>query len=345
MGKIIIGCWDCDYCDTKKISGELRECPNCGHPRDKDVKFYMDNPTNYAANPDSVSKEPDWLCEHCGSLNPASLTSCPSCGAPRYADSPDYFSNQEKKKAEQQAEAQRRQDASSSVSSAPARKSSARLIIPLIIVAAVIALVVFLVMPKEKNLEIASCTWERNVEVETYTECQESGWSLPEDAYDVTRRREIYTYEQVFDHYETRSRQVAEQVLDGYDTNYTYRDLGNGHFEEVANQVPRYRTEYHTEYYQEPVYRQEPVYQTKYYYYIMRWITDHWETTSGADDEPYFAAVQTSDTVREGSKTEAYWVKDAEGNQYTVSYDIWKDLHAGQKIKAEVQYGSILEVK
>ena len=38
----VMGYWDCPVCQTKKIKGTLRDCPNCGAPRGKDVKFYMD---------------------------------------------------------------------------------------------------------------------------------------------------------------------------------------------------------------------------------------------------------------------------------------------------------------
>ena len=352
MGKIIIGCWDCQYCGTTRISGELRECPNCGRARDKDVKFYMANPENYAKDPDSVSREADWVCPYCDCLNPAAASTCQSCGALRDSQTKDYFQNreaQDKKLAEQEKERQdqihqaEKPHAPQTASAAPSGRGRGRLFLILAVIAAVIALVVFLVSPKQKAMEIASCNWERSVEVQLYKEMEDSGWSLPQGAYDVTSREEIYGYESVFDHYEIRTRQVPEQVLEGYDTSLSYHDLGNGHFEEIENRIPRYRTEYHTESYREPIYRSVPIYQTKYYFLIMRWVSDHYETTSGQDDTPYFADIGVSDTCREGAKTERYWIVDTDGNQYVTSYDLWKDLAAGQKIKAEVQFGELLQ--
>ena len=350
MGKIIIGCWDCQYCGTTRISGELRECPNCGRARDKDVKFYIADPENYAKDPDSVSREADWVCPYCDCLNPAASSTCQSCGAQRDSQTKDYFQNreaQDKEKAEQAAhhtqETQHTHAAQTASTAAASRGGRGRLFVILAVIAAVIALVVFLVSPKQKAMEIASCNWERSVEVQLYKEMQDSGWSLPQDAYDVTSREEIYGYESVFDHYETRTRKVAEQVLDGYDTVPDYKDLGNGSFEVFENKIPRYRTEYHTESYQEPIYRSVPIYQTKYYFLIMRWVSDHYETTSGQDDTPYFADIGVSSTCREGAKTERYWIVDTDGNQYVTSYDLWKDLTAGQKIKAEVQFGELLQ--
>ena len=59
MGKIVVGCWDCDYCGADRISGEIKICPNCGKPRGKDIKFYMAGPKNYVEDPDKVNKNPD----------------------------------------------------------------------------------------------------------------------------------------------------------------------------------------------------------------------------------------------------------------------------------------------
>ena len=343
MGKIIIGCWDCQYCGTTRISGEIRECPNCGRPRDKDVRFYMADPKNYAKDQDKTSKEADWLCPYCDSLNPASASTCSSCGATRDGKTQDYFQNKETQEKEQAEEDRKKAEAAAQYQTSPANNRTRTFII-LAVIAAVIALVIFLVIPKKKSIEIASCNWERSVEVQLYQEFEENAWDLPQGAYDVTSRTELYGYESVFDHYETRTRQVAEQVLDGYEPVTHYQDLGNGRFEEIVEQVPRYRTEYRTETYQEPVYRQEPVYKTRYYYLIMRWVTDHYERTSGEDDEPYFAYVPVSSTCREGLKTEVYWIVDTKGNKYTADYEIWKDLKAGQKINAKIQFGHITEL-
>ena len=339
MGKIIIGCWDCTYCGTDRISGELRDCPNCGHPRDKDVKFYMADPKNYAADQENVNKNPDWLCPFCDSLNPDSATICSSCGASRDGKTQNYFQNREK----QEAEARKQQTLTETAPSGP--KSKKGLFIVLGILAAVIALVIFLVVPKSKTMEVASLKWERSVEVEENREIEENGWTLPADAYDVSSKLELYGYNSVLDHYETRTRQVAVDVFDGYDISYDYKDLGNGRFEEIEHKTPRYRTEYKKETYEEPIYRQDPVYQTKYYYYIMRWVTDHYEETSGENDEPYYAEVPEDSTHRAGDKTEKYWVTDTDGKTYPTTYDIWKDLSVGDKIKASVQMCEIIEVK
>ena len=54
MGKIVVGCWDCDYCGADRISGEIKICPNCGKPRGKDITFYMAGPKKYVEDPDNA---------------------------------------------------------------------------------------------------------------------------------------------------------------------------------------------------------------------------------------------------------------------------------------------------
>ena len=89
-------------------------------------------------------------------------------------------------------------------------------------------------------------------------------------------------------HYKTVTEQKSRQVLDHYDTSYSYSDNGNGTFKQHENRTPVYHTEYYTESNQEPVYRQDPVFQTKYYYEIERWVDKDSYESSGTDKSPYW---------------------------------------------------------
>ena len=97
MGRIIEGYWDCAYCGAKGILGRYRDCPSCGKPRGEDTVFYHDPPNeqNVVENPEEVSREADWHCEFCDSLNPASAKFCESCGSPRtdktYFEMKEYY--------------------------------------------------------------------------------------------------------------------------------------------------------------------------------------------------------------------------------------------------------------
>ena len=81
-----LGAWDCRYCGTKKILGNLYECPGCSHPRHKGVRFYQ-IPDGPIVTPE-IQKQlgsggPNWYCEHCGCGNRDTDTKCIDCGAPK----------------------------------------------------------------------------------------------------------------------------------------------------------------------------------------------------------------------------------------------------------------------
>ena len=275
MGKIVVGCWDCDYCGADRISGEIKICPKCGKPRGKDITFYMAGPKQYVEDPDKINKNPDWLCPYCNTLNPDDNKFCSACGAAREESEDNYFESKEKDRERKEKREEDKRKAEGAAAAASVSRSSGKSRLPLFIgLFIALALLVYLMMPKTKGIHVDAKSWERTISVERYQEVQDSSWNLPDGAWNVTSREEIYTYNHVLDHYETRTREVSEQVLDGYDTEIEYKDLGNGYYEEIEHQVPRYRTEYHTETYEEPVYVDIPVFAKKYYYSIMRWLYD-----------------------------------------------------------------------
>lgn len=346
MGKIVVGCWDCDYCGADRISGEIKICPHCGKPRGKDITFYMAGPKNYVQDPDKINKNPDWLCSYCNTLNPDDNKFCTACGASREDSEANYFENKEREREKQEKREQAEKEALGSQYTEPGtntRRSGSRL--PLFIgLIAALAILFYISMPKTKGMKVDSKTWERTISIERYQEVQDSSWTLPAGATNVTSRQEVYGYNQVLDHYERVEREVAEQVLDGYDTEIEYKDLGNGYYEEIEHQVPRYRTEYHTEYYDQPVYISVPVYQTRYYYNIMKWMYDRDEVTSGADSEPYYADLDLTENEREAGRVERYWIV-CDGRQYKISYELWKQVEKGSTIKTKVKSGEILDVE
>ena len=342
MGKIVVGCWDCDYCGADRISGEIKICPNCGKPRGKDVTFYMAGPKNYVEDPDKINKNPDWVCPYCQTLNPDDNKFCSACGSAREESDTNYFESKEK---DRERKEKREEDKRKAEGTDNGTRSSGRSRLPLILILlAIFGLMIFAFMPKTRKMHVDSKTWERKVSIERYQEIRESSWNLPDGAWNVTSRDEVYTYNHVLDHYETRTREVSEQVLDGYDTEIEYRDLGNGYYEEIEHQVPRYRTEYHTETYQEPVYVDIPVFAKKYYYSIMKWLYDRDEVTSGADNEPFFAELNLPENERESGRSEQYWILSGD-KRYRINYDLWKQIKTGSDIKATVGNGEIISIQ
>lgn len=92
--KKIEALWDCVYCSTKGIGGSQMNCPNCGQPRGKEIRFYLPtDPSDYKevdTTKVKVSEQPDWLCAYCGSYNKAETDGCKGCGAARTESKADY---------------------------------------------------------------------------------------------------------------------------------------------------------------------------------------------------------------------------------------------------------------
>ena len=199
---------------------------------------------------------------------------------------------------------------------------------------------IWLFFPITREAIITGFSWQRSIDVEEYTLCHENGWSVPSGAKITSKKQEIHHYDRVLDHYETKTRQVAYQEFDGYDTEYI--DKGNGQFQMV--QTPRYVTKYKTETYQEPVYKNVPVYQTKYYYDIGKWKSVDSLTTSGRDRNPYWHETDLPTNVnnpdygdrKQGSKSEKYYaiIRDYKDNTQKTSYDYsdWMKLEVGDTI-------------
>lgn len=372
MGRIIEGVWDCRYCGAKKVRGGLRECPQCGHPRDEGITFYIDNPQNYVYDEEKAAKArrgPDWACPACNCFNSADSTVCMGCGTPRDSESKDYFQKQEALHAAEQRIYQREEQAwqayhpeytpperepeTTYTPLKPKKKISWRkILIPTISVLLMLALIVGLVsclIPHEVSGTVMEMEWSRSVEIEEYKTVRESGWSIPSGGRKISQSEEIHHYDQVLDHYETKTRTHTEQVLDHYEEYVSgYRDLGNGHFEEITSQRPVYRTETRTETYQEPVYKQVPVYQTKYVYDIDKWVHKSYEKTSGHDKAPYWSDYTCKSKEREGTRSETYsiTVQDEKGKtkDYTLSFEQWNTLSNGQTVHMKANAFGVAEL-
>lgn len=357
MGRIIEGVWDCRYCGAKKVRGGLRECPQCGHPRDEGITFYIDNPKNYVYDEAKAAKArrgPDWVCEACNCFNSVDDTVCIGCGTPRDEKSKDYFQTQEAIHKQEQKTYQREEkdwrayepsyEAPIETPKPPPKKKKVdwtRIFVPILSVLVIVAMVwgmVALFSPREVSGTVMDMEWERSIEIEEYKTVRESDWSIPPGGRKISQSEELHHYDSVLDHYETKTRTYTEQVLDHYEEYVSgYRDLGNGHFEEITSQRPVYRTETRTETYQEPVYIQVPVYQTKYVYDIDKWVHQSYKKTSGNDKAPYWSDYECKAKEREGTRSESYIVvvqdESGKSKEYKLSLEQWQTLEKGQSVK------------
>lgn len=358
------GYWKCPSCG-RVIRADNKTCPSCGTSVQADTKFFINqNEAIEYVPPEKESKRPNWICEYCNSQNPAEAYECRNCGAPKHEAKRDYFGeiNQPQKEpnilhnnpAPQYYS--NRSDHSSFRNDTQSDYSSPELTDDNIfasffamhgktvaISAAVLLLITFLIWfftPVTRVSTIQTFGWSRSIAVEEYKKCRESDWTLPAGAELAYVQDEIHHYDQVFDHYETRYRDVSHQEPDGYDVDY--KDLGNGQFDEVK--TPRYKTVWEKEPYTEAVNRDEPVYRPKYYYDIGRWKKVSAVNTNGANQEPYWGECDYPKTVpnpqygdcRQGSRTEEYYavIYDNDGKVQEVKYpqNEWLELQIGDEI-------------
>lgn len=345
--RLLLGYWDCKYCDTKRIPGTERVCPSCGRPRGKDTKFYLDGPhvelTKEQAS--TKNKGADWLCPYCDTLNSALNEVCESCGSPKTDSKKDYFNMNEK------ADTPKEEEYQFDLRSKIVDKFFGIIgkVIPLLLATMVIAGVIWLFIPKEYDYTVTNKSWQYTQTIESYETIRESDWSLPSGGRLVDKKDEIHHYEQEFDHYETRTKQVSEQVFDGYDESCSYSDNGDGSFTEDCIDIPRYRTEYHTEEYQEAVYRDVPVYATKYYYDIDKWVFKRNIISSGGANEPYWKDFTLAENERTGAKYEEYWIegykkKPSKTNKFKVNETVWRETTVGSTYRIKTSAGTLLEI-
>ena len=124
----------------------------------------------------------------------------------------------------------------------------------------------------------------------------------------------------------TKTRQVPS-----YET--YYEDLGNGNAEQRMRTT--YRTETYTDTETRPVYRKEPVYDTRYYYYIDRYVYERSVDTGGGEDEPYWGDVNLEAKEREGKRKEKYTIFFTEREKeksLKIPQSVWEDYDAGDEI-------------
>jgi len=372
-GKIVYGYWDCNYCETTKLRGDIEKCPNCGASRNENTEFYLDDNKKEEVEKEKINKNPNWLCSYCSSQNEDHENICEYCGASKTDSEKNYIQlKQERLKAKlkakyedpdyQRPEPDLKKAEPEKTETKPTKKSifdklknnnlsaKAKKILKTTAITAgaifataiIINIISWLMTPITHEMIVEDISWTRNINIETLTTYEESGWSLPSGARLQYSQEEIRSYKQVLDHYETKTREVSEQVLVGYEEYVAgYKDLGNGQFQEIIEERPVYETKYETETYQEPVYRDEPVYDTKYYYEIDRYVHSYTEKASEHNKNPYWPDVNLGVKDREGNRSEHYYLHGTDtldpnnkhSRMFELDYSKWIKYNIGDSIR------------
>lgn len=352
MGRLVELRWNCQYCGTKDILGRYQACPNCGMKRDENFSAHLpdDIKSNYVPKEKekTICRNPDWYCGYCNTFNSDSVTSCTSCGASRSESEYNYFTLRKHKRenrlnSEKESKEIKQEIKTSKKSFKPILAYSSIAIAIFFAVILTIWGIVALVTPKQVEMEVTKVSWFRSINIEKLKTVEESDWSLPNNARLKYTQDEIYTYKKIIDHYETKTREIKRERIVGYDTYYTYTDLGNGYAEEEEHEIPKYETYYETEEYKEPVYVQVPVYKTKYYYDIDKWVYERSIKTSGSDKSPYWGEFTLKSKEKEASRSENFKVEGIlkekrETDTYTISYEDWKKINVGDNIILKVPF-------
>ena len=340
------GRWDCQYCGTIGNLGRHRQCQNCGRSRPEGTKFYLADDTTVTDK--RLERQalvgPDWVCEYCGTSNAADITVCGSCGAARELTSP----SQEIKEYdldEVPATGDMTFDEEPRPSEPPPEESGGKSKLPIAIIVGIAAVAVvclgvvaFLVFGgRDTDARVSGFEWERTVDLEAFRTVTEEDWEMPAGGRLLSQREEIHHYDQILDHYETRQREVEEQIQVGVETYVCgQRDLGNGFFEDIECEREIYETQIRTESYEEPIYRDEPIYRPLYIYEIDKWIVIRTDDAAGSDHSPYWPRTELSSDEREGGTTEYYLVtfvdSDGETHEFETSLEEWQALEEGQRV-------------
>ncbi len=340
------GRWDCQYCGTTGNLGRHRQCQNCNRSRPENTKFYMADEAEITDK--RLQKQalvgPDWVCEFCGTSNAADISVCGSCGAPRESTSPvqevkTYDLGEAPTTGDMTLDEDPRKSKAQSQDASPKRKLPIAVIAGIAIVAIIcLGAIAFLVFGGgDSDASVSGFQWERSFEVEAFQTVTEEDWELPTEARLLSQKEEIHHYDQILDHYETRQREIEDQVQTGTETYVCgQRDLGNGFFEDIQCERPIYETQVRTESYEEPIYRDEPVYQPLYTYEIDKWIVIRTENSSGSDHSPYWPRVDLNSDEREGESQESYIVYftdvDGETHEWETTLDEWQKFEQGQNV-------------
>jgi ribosomal protein L37E len=315
---IRMGYWDCPSCGHKKNPGPQQACAACGRPRDPRIQFYTDDAAPVVEDPELVARAragADWKCKYCQADNRAGVMDCHQCGA-----GPDGTVRREQRFIPAQG-------------AAPAKKTNVGLVLGIVggALALLGALVWFLFL-RTTALEatVESVLWVKTAALEQKKLETHSAWAdeVPSGA------RELRS--------ETRGRD--KKVQEGTEkVKVGKKDLGNGMFEDVYEEKPKYVT--------------KKVDERWVTYEIERWSLEEklrTEAKDGAEPDDPAKGRSLGRDQRIGERTSRIEVKleGSNGKRYTYEEDVKgegakqaKRFEVGKKYVAKVNtMGSVVSL-
>lgn len=306
------GRWRCPNCAALNRGQDVK-CPGCGQAREN-VEFEYDETAAAVTAADELAVArggTDWVCAFCGTSNRAGQTVCRQCSAAA-------------------SDGTKRQERDLPLGPvAPARAPAPSSPWPGRLLLGFVALLLLLgwIGSRESNrqLTLESASWMRTIEVEQQLPVKEEGWSLPAGARELSRTQAVHHYVSVPIGTRPVTKVTHEKVKVGTRKQKTgVKDMGNGYFKEIYEEVPVYEQRRREHVVQETVYRKDPIYQTRYTYEVMKWKTVRTEKAAAEDTSPVWPDSKLGPGDREGTRAEGYrcvFKDDAKGEQHTLDLD------------------------
>lgn len=371
--------WDCKYCGSKGIGGNLTECPNCGKERGSDTTFYDGESIEFLNESEAEKVRAmgeDWECPYCDGMNRGNESHCNNCGAERPVNARvyDYRNNTLDKENPNQysiddifdteEKVDKYEDKDNNFSDNQENYNSNykvnvfdwKKVLSVGVFLSVIFLIIWLLIPKWTTAEVVNKFWEKTITIESYETLQKDGWdeSVPSDARIHSKDYRYRRTDKVYSHstYENESYQEYEQT--GTKTEYYTVDLGNGYADRRSREVPVYGYVTKTRTVEVKHYKDVPVYDTWVEYEVDRWVFNRNHVSDGTYlEEEVWPEFRLADLERESSRKEDYELeirtnKDKKKNTtstYEISKDLYNQLDVGKFYELKVGIDGISEIK
>jgi hypothetical protein len=324
--------WDCEFCGSKKLLGKThRHCPNCGATQDPTRRYFPSDAEKVAVQ-DHEYFGADKVCPFCQTPNGAKATFCGNCGGALdgakevsrrtsqvEGTSPAIDSVQTAKadfdaqKNPTNPETTKKEEDlvfkdSKWIKAHPKTPKWVVWMLSTIGIGSVGFICLGVLWTEKVNLKLTQHEWTRSIDIEQFKPVSDSSWcdSMPFDAYSVSRRSEVRSY---------------NQVADGEECHTVKSDRGDGTYSESESCSTKYRS--------------EPVYDSKCYYKVDRWAFDRAATANGfgLEKEPYWpdptyrSCTGSIGCERLGAKKEKYLVHfeetdgDTAGEKHDCEFD------------------------